>query len=770
MRMKLRLRQKILLLVLSVTLVIYALSIVFIASSDRNVMLTDSREKVRLYASKAAGVVQTRMARYAGLTEGLAQAFSDYYKRPPAEWQAEYLSMLHSVFIASPEISSLWDSWEYYAYVPNYKKSYGRLARQLWRERDGSVQVAYRELSLMGDPQPYKAFKEENRSDFWEPYRDEMSNNRQKGVLMTTVASPIRRDGRYVGVVACDVELAWFKQTVNSVKPFVESEAFLVSSTGLIIAHPCDSLLCRNIEDILPEVAQNEGITRKIPQGDELSFIHVDQAGMSYFVYMVPVKVEGIRSKWSLGVQVPLHVITESADGSIRLSLMALLLSVVLLVGLLVAIANGITRPVRRVTELLNLLGQGDLERGEELHVTSGDELEEMARSAEVLMQGLRAKSESAQRIGAGDLRKDIPLLSENDTLGHSLQLMQENLRRAAEEEKLRREEMLQRTWINNGIGEVSKIIRDCTGHLDALCEGLLRYVVRYLEADQGAMYLPIEEGADARTADGRRRYRLTSAFAWGRCRYLTSEVAEGEGFVGACAMERQALYITDVPKDYSTIPAGVGDALPRCLVFIPYVHEGSVVGVAEFASFKMLQRFELDFLEQMAPMVAAGIFSVRVEGQTRALLLRSQEQTELLRSQEEELRQNLEELQAVQEDASRQREAMENYVSAIKDVMNYAEYDVQGKVIAIGDQRLFAAGRTRDQELGSFFYQGIKVEGWGVPEFEDFWKSMLAGKGGWLRAEAEEFGQRVQVWEVYIPIRRSNGTVERVVKFSHAV
>ena len=234
--------------------------------------------------------------------------------------------------------------------------------------------------------------------------------------------------------------------------------------------------------------------------------------------------------------------------------------------------------------------------------------------------------------------------------------------------------------------------------------------------------------------------------------------------------MERQALYITDVPKDYSTIPAGVGDALPRCLVFIPYVHEGSVVGVAEFASFKMLQRFELDFLEQMAPMVAAGIFSVRVEGQTRALLLRSQEQTELLRSQEEELRQNLEELQAVQEDASQQKEAMENYVSAIKDVMNYAEYDVQGKVVAIGDQHLFATGRTRDQELGSFFYQGIKVEGWGVPEFEAFWNSVLKGKGSWLRAEAEAFGQRVQVWEVYIPIRRSNGTVERVVKFSHAV
>lgn len=769
MRIRLGLRQKFLLFVLPVSVVIYVLSMGYIVSADRNAMLADSYQKVRLNAWKSAGEVRTRMTRYVSITDGLALAFSNYYKKPSSDWQAEYLSMLQQVFTSTPEMSSLWDSWEYYAYVPNYKKSYGRLARQLWRDAKGNVHTERVELSVMGDPAQYGAFKARNEADFWEPYEDITSSNRQKGRLMTTVASPIRREGKYVGAVACDVELGWLQKLVQSVKPFVESDAFLVSSSGSIIAHPADSLLLQNIGDVYPEAVQNEGIARRIPQGEEMSFIHVDRAGVRYFVYMAPVVVSGVRSKWALGVQVPLHVITESADLSVRLAIEALLLSVALLVVLLVVIANGVTRPVRKVTAVLNRLGEGDLSADVELRVASGDELEEMAHSAERLTQGLLDKSRSAQRIGAGDLEKEIPLLSERDTLGRSLQAMQESLRRAAAEESQRREETAQRAWANQGLRELSSIIRDNTEQLEELCERMVQYMVRYIGADQGAMYLAVEVDAEAKTEDARPNYRLATAFAWGRQRFLSHDVAMGEGFVGACAMERQVLFITDVPKDYPAIPAGVGDAPPRCLVFVPFIHEGNVVGIAEFASFKLLREFEVNFLAQSAPMVAASIFSVRVGAQTRTLLEHSQEQTELLSSQEEELRQNLEELQAIQEDATHQKQAMESYIEAIKGAMNYAEYDAQGRVIAISDQYLFGAGKSHEQVLGTYFYEGLDVMGWGVPEFEAFWQSVLTSKCQWLRAEVETFGKRVAVREVYIPVRSAQGTVDRVIKFSYA-
>lgn len=769
MRIKLGLRQKFLLLVLPVSVAIYVLSVGYIVSADRETMLADSYQKVRLSAWKSAGEVRTRMTRYVGLVDGLALAFSDYYKKPAAEWQEEYLSMMRAVFEATPGMLSLWDSWEYYAYVPNYTKSYGRLSRQLWRDEDGQVHTERDELSVMGDPAQYGAFKARNVKDFWEPYEDITSKNLQRGRLMTTVASPIRRDGRYVGVVACDVELGWLQQLVHSVKPFVESEAFLVSSKGSIIAHPTDTLLLKNIAGVYPEAVQNGGLARSIPQGEGLSFVQIDGSGVRYFVYIAPVVVEGVYSKWALGVRVPLHVITESADKGVRYAIGALLVSVALLVLLLVMIANGITRPVRRVTDLLNSLGDGDLATGVELRVTSGDELEDMARSAERLRRGLLAKSESAQRIGEGDLQKAIPLLSERDALGRSLQAMQESLRRAAAEEARQRELTAHRTWSSEGLRRLSTIIRDNTEQLEPLCERLVQFMVRYLGAEQGAMYLPLEGEQAVRTPDGRPIYRLSTAFAWGRQRYLQRDVALGEGFVGACAMERQVLCVTDVPDGYPAIPAGVGDAPPRCLAFVPFIHENHVVGIAEFGSFEVLGDFKLTFLEQAAPMVAASIFSVQVGVQTRALLERSQEQTELLSSQEEELRQNLEELQAIQEDATRQKESMENYLGAIKLAMNYVEYDVRGRTVAISNQYLYSTGRSREQVIGLPFYDGLEVEGWGVPDFESFWQSVVQGKSRWLRAEVEEFGRRVKVREVYIPVLTAEGKVERVIKFSHA-
>lgn len=767
MRVKLRLRQKLLLLVLPASVAIYVLTMGYIVSVDRQTMLADSYQKVRLSAWKSAGEVRTRMASYKAMTDGLALAFSDFYDREPAEWQPQYLSMLQRVFENMPGISSMWDSWEYYAYVPNYTKSYGRLARQIWRDGTGAVHTEWVELSTMGDPAQYGDFKRRNMADFWEPYKDITSSNQQKGVLMTTVASPIRCDGKYVGVVACDVELGWLQHLAQSVKPFVESEAFLVSATGSIIAHPADSLLLKKIDQLYPEVLQNEGLSKRLPQGDGLSFIHIDRAGVRHFVYMAPVIVEGAHSRWAMGIQVPLDVITEAADRSVRLAIEASLLSVVLLVVVLILIANGILRPVRRVTDMLNCLGDGDLERSTELHVTSGDELEAMARSAERLMRGLIEKSRSAQRIGRGDLQKEIPLVSERDTLGRSLQVMQESLRRAAREEAKRREETAQRAWANSGMRELSEIVRDNTEHLESLCERLVQYVVRYVGADQGAIYLP-EEPIGAWDGD-RPCYRLATAFAWGRQRYIDQQIAYGEGFVGACAMERQVLFITDVPADYPAIPAGVGDALPRCLVFVPFIHENNVVGIAELASFKVLERFEVEFLEQTAPVVASSIFSVRVGVQTRALLQHSQEQTELLSSQEEELRQNLEELQAIQEEATRQKGEMESYINAIKRTMLYLEFDLEGKVVAASDQYLFGYGVTREQILGTHFHEGVRVEGWGEAEFAVFWDALLEGKSQWLRAVIATREGEIEAHEVYIPLCNASGSVWRVIKFSHA-
>ena len=63
-----------------------------------------------------------------------------------------------------------------------------------------------------------------------------------------------------------------------------------------------------------------------------------------------------------------------------------------------------------------------------------------------------------------------------------------------------------------------------------------------------------------------------------------------------------------------------------------------------------------IEFLEKAGGFVASVINSVTVAQKMRDMLMETQAQTERLKSQEEELRQNLEEMQATQEQLIRSK------------------------------------------------------------------------------------------------------------------
>ena len=104
------------------------------------------------------------------------------------------------------------------------------------------------------------------------------------------------------------------------------------------------------------------------------------------------------------------------------------------------------------------------------------------------------------------------------------------------------------------------------------------------------------------------------------------------------------------MPNDYLKIRSGLGGATPRCLLVIPFLHNGEVVAVLEIASFQVLKKVEIEFLEKSGESIASAIYFIRVNEHTRTLLEISKLQTSQLQAQEEEMRQNIEELSATQE------------------------------------------------------------------------------------------------------------------------
>ncbi|MFT3781816.1 MAG: MCP four helix bundle domain-containing protein [Nibricoccus sp.] len=105
-----------------------------------------------------------------------------------------------------------------------------------------------------------------------------------------------------------------------------------------------------------------------------------------------------------------------------------LVVSVVVSLGLAVFIARIITKPVDHLVAGLGKISEGDLSA--RVTVESTDEIGQLSAAANAMAEALDAKAKLAVQIGEGDLRHEVTLSSDKDTLGLALQKMVQNLRK----------------------------------------------------------------------------------------------------------------------------------------------------------------------------------------------------------------------------------------------------------------------------------------------------------------------------------------------------
>lgn len=261
-----------------------------------------------------------------------------------------------------------------------------------------------------------------------------------------------------------------------------------------------------------------------------------------------------------------------------------------------------------------------------------------------------------ASEITQGNLQVDYKLHEEDD-LGHSLFKMRDSLLAAKYRDQ-------QEKFKSTGLAEIGNILRDSASDVNELSHRTIRYIINYLKINQGGMFILMDDKEQPYLS-------LTACYAFDRKKYLERRIAVGEGLVGQAVLEKDTIYLTEVPANYVNITSGLGKATPRSILILPLKSNEIVVGVMEFAAFRPFEPFEIEFLEKLAESIAASVKAVQINQQTRQLLEQAQINEEEMRAQEEEMRQNMEELQATQEEADRKMKAYEELLHQKEEEMS---------------------------------------------------------------------------------------------------
>src|SRR6056297_603513 len=758
MKLNLRLQQKIQLIIISISVVIFLGTIVFISLKTKSIAYRDATRMVDAQSQKYAYKIESLISKDFSVVSTLSQAFKNYDFLPKEKWQKLINKMYDEVFLANPSFYNLWDSWELSSIDSTYTKPYGRIVNQHFRENNVmKTTQGYR--SMEGDPELYAKWKAKRKNMIADLYADVFVEHKKERKLMTTLVSPILvESGKYIGLVGVDLTLTRFQKIVNNIqiKTLDGSYAFLISHDKKYAGHPNTELLNQKPKKN-PTKKENFNLFDKMEEGNHFSIIHDNKEEKKRYVSYAPIKIGDTETNWYLGITTPIGSIKEQANKNFLISMLVGVLGISLLSLVIYFVTKNISNPIEKVTNRLGELSKGRIDENMKLQLSTGDELEEMANALNTSIDELNKKNEFAQNLGTGKLDYQFQASGKEDELGHSLLEMRESLQKAREEEEKRKIEDEKRRWVNEGLAKFADILRQNNENLEQLSYEIIRNLVEYLEANQGGIFVLNDEDKDNIV------YELKAAYAFDRRKYLEKQIKPGESLVGTCAIEKETIYMTEVPQDYIRITSGLGDANPDSILIVPLKMEENVLGVVEIASFKKFEKYQIEFVEKVGETIASTLSSVRVNIKTSQLLEKSQQQAEEMSAQEEEMRQNMEELKATQEESARREQELKNILNAVDTFILKAELSTSGSFESANELLSSSLEYTPDELYGKQINDIVADKD--KQKFQKLWNEIKEGN----KSQSEltfkkQAGKTLTFIVSFIPLIDNDGKINKIL------
>ena len=208
--------------------------------------------------------------------------------------------------------------------------------------------------------------------------------------LGIVIAEPIRAlDGSLTGALIINLELEKLIQRVEGNKRERSGDAYVVSQDGTVIIHPEHGLIENGMSEavIAPVVAAIKGESGWLEYETDKK---VRLAGYS----IVP------STKMKVIVQIPKAEAMHEVETIRQRSLLVLVLAASLAVAIGLLIAGALAKPLAKIEEAVERLGQGELNVRINMH--GQDEISQLASAFDSLAEQLARRDEELSRINEG--------------------------------------------------------------------------------------------------------------------------------------------------------------------------------------------------------------------------------------------------------------------------------------------------------------------------------------------------------------------------------
>ncbi|MDP4227067.1 MAG: methyl-accepting chemotaxis protein [Bacteroidota bacterium] len=413
-------RAKMLVAFLGSSLIIYLVSFGYYLVKYRNNALKNAQEIANTCSRENAYKTQSILNVEINISRALAQSFSETGPGDAMMRDSIYKSVLRKIAVKNPNFMSVWLSLELNAIEPGYTKPNGRL-RVTWFRDNGALKYQQEKMDT-DNPNPtgvYYSIKKNPQETVTDPYLYAYDGKKEDEILETSVCVPLYTAGnRFMGLMGIDLSFERFIPTIQSIKPFEESHAFLVSNNGTLIVCPDKSKIGKSISTLIDSTDLNSSMISRLKAGENISFNYRDQNGVKNNVSLAGFVIGQSNTPWAVGIITPEKVMLKSFYATQLQMIIIGLIGIVILIFLTVYLADKLVQPLMKSIKLAQDISSGDLDQHIENIYTdeTGDLIKSLNRMARKLSEMIRKIAESADQLSAHGER----LLGNSDDIARS--------------------------------------------------------------------------------------------------------------------------------------------------------------------------------------------------------------------------------------------------------------------------------------------------------------------------------------------------------------
>jgi len=334
-----------------------------------------------------------------------------------------------------------------------------------------------------------------------------------------------------------------------------------------------------------------------------------------------------------------------------------ILLVIVIIIAFLMA--NATIFPIKYINKIIRKMSDGELPS--QTIKSSTDEIGQMGEALNSLITGLKQKAEFAKEIERGNFRSFFKISGEKDVLGASLLAMRDSLAEASKYEEIRRKENEERSWSAQGLSEFNDLIREHSKTLEEFSLVSINKLTRYTDAQIGGIYILNEENIEERVLE------LTGFYAYDRHKFFEQRILPGENLVGQCFLEKDTIFITDVPENYIKISSGLGKENPKSILLVPLILNQKAYGVIELASINVFPQYKINFVEKIAETLASTIATIQINIQRSQLIEETRDKSDIEEQEKQELQKRIAELDERLKSVSAEKDLLANKLEELK-------------------------------------------------------------------------------------------------------